>query len=103
MTILYSTLSTTLNSMRNAVSQQATHHLHLAAFAPVLAIAALLRLYDLGHGHPGLAIYTSIFSHTYKSFHNWLYPNMFADGSILADKPPLFFGGRDCFPLRRSP
>ena len=69
----------------------------------MLAIAALLRLYDLGHGHPGLAIYTSISSHAYKSFHNWLYPNMFADGSILADKPPLFFGGRDCFPLRRSP
>ena len=56
-----------------------------------MAVAAFLRLYDLGHGHPGLAIYTSISSHAYKSFHNWLYPNMFADGSILADKPPLFF------------
>ena len=67
------------------------HHLHLAAFAPVLALAAFVRLYDLGHGHPGLAIYTSISSHAYKSFHNWFYPNMFADGSILADKPPLFF------------
>ena len=63
----------------------------MAAFAPVLAVAALMRLYDLSHGHPGLAIYTSISSHAYKSFHNWLYPNMFADGSILADKPPLFF------------
>ncbi len=55
------------------------------------ALAAFFRLYDLGQGHPGLAIYTSISSHAYKSFHNWLYPNMFADGSILADKPPLFF------------
>ena len=57
----------------------------------MLALAAFVRLYDLGHGHPGLAIYTSISSHAYKSFHNWFYPNMFADGSILADKPPLFF------------
>ena len=64
---------------------------HVGAFALVMAMAAFLRLYDLGHGHPGLAIYTSISSHAYKSFHNWLYPNMFADGSILADKPPLFF------------
>ena len=57
----------------------------------MLALAAFVRLYDLGHGHPGLAIYTSISSHAYKSLHNWFYPNMFADGSILADKPPLFF------------
>lgn len=57
----------------------------------MLTLAAFVRLYDLGHGHPGLAIYTSISSHAYKSFHNWFYPNMFADGSILADKPPLFF------------
>ncbi len=61
------------------------------SFALALALAAFLRLYNLGQGHPGLAIYTSISSHAYKSFHNWLYPNMFADGSILADKPPLFF------------
>lgn len=57
----------------------------------MVALASFFRLYDLGQGHPGLAIYTSISSHAYKSFHNWLYPNMFADGSILADKPPLFF------------
>ncbi len=69
----------------------ARQRLHLVAFAPVLAVAAALRLYDLGYGHPGLAIYTSISSHAYKSFHNWFYPNMFADGAILADKPPLFF------------
>ena len=69
----------------------ALRHLHLVTFAPVLALAALVRLYDLGHGHPGLAIYTSISSHAYRSFHNWFYPNMFADGSILADKPPMFF------------
>ena len=77
--------------MKDSETQLPPRHLHLAAFAPVLAVAAFLRLYDLGHGHPGLAIYTSISSHAYKSFHNWLYPNMFADGSILADKPPLFF------------
>ena len=64
---------------------------HIGAFALVMALAAFFRIYDLGQGHPGLAIYTSISSHAYKSFHNWLYPNMFADGSILADKPPLFF------------
>ena len=64
---------------------------HVGVFALVMAMAIFLRLYDLGQGHPGLAIYTSISSHAYKSFHNWLYPNMFADGSILADKPPLFF------------
>jgi 4-amino-4-deoxy-L-arabinose transferase-like glycosyltransferase len=63
----------------------------MGALALVMALAAFFRLYDLGQGHPGLAIYTSISSHAYKSFHNWLYPNMFADGSILADKPPLFF------------
>ena len=84
-------MPSSLDSTRNAVSQRATRHLHIAVFAPVLAFAAFLRLYDLGHGHPGLAIYTSISSHAYKSFHNWLYPNMFADGSILADKPPMFF------------
>ena len=80
-----------MNGSGVSVARLATRHLHLIAFAPALAIAAFLRLYDLGHGHPGLAIYTSISSHAYKSFHNWLYPNMFADGSILADKPPLFF------------
>ena len=68
-----------------------SRHWHVGAFALVMALAAFLRLYDLGQGHPGLAIYTSISSHAYKSLHNWLYPNMFADGSILADKPPLFF------------
>ena len=77
--------------MRDESSRLVARHLHLAVAAPVLAVAAFVRLYDLGHGHPGLAIYTSISSHAYKSFHNWLYPNMFADGSILADKPPLFF------------
>ena len=84
-------MSATLKRTCVAAARLATRHLHMAAFAPVLAVAALMRLYDLSHGHPGLAIYTSISSHAYKSFHNWLYPNMFADGSILADKPPLFF------------
>ena len=71
--------------------QTLSRHRHTGAFVLVMALAAFFRLYDLGQGHPGLAIYTSISSHAYKSFHNWLYPNMFADGSILADKPPLFF------------
>ncbi len=56
-----------------------------------LAVAASFRLYTLGDGHPGLAIYTSISRNAYQSFHGWLYPSMLADGSILADKPPLFF------------
>ncbi len=74
-----------------AIGDSLARYQHTGAFALVMALAAFFRLYDLGQGHPGLAIYTSISSHAYKSFHNWLYPNMFADGSILADKPPLFF------------
>lgn len=74
-----------------AIGDRLVHYPHTGALALVVALAAFFRLYDLGQGHPGLAIYTSISSHAYKSFHNWLYPNMFADGSILADKPPLFF------------
>ena len=77
--------------MVNAIGDRLGRRWHIGAFALVVALAAFFRLYDLGQGHPGLAIYTSISSHAYKSFHNWLYPNMFADGSILADKPPLFF------------
>lgn len=81
-----------LDALRyHPIAPAARQRLHLVAFAPILAAAAALRLYDLGYGHPGLAIYTSISSHAYKSFHNWFYPNMFADGAILADKPPLFF------------
>ena len=75
----------------NAIGDRLARYRHIGAFAPVAAVAAFLRLYDLGQGHPGLAIYTSISSRAYQSFHSWLYPNMFADGSILADKPPLFF------------
>lgn len=75
----------------NAIGDGLARRWHTGAFALVVALAVFFRLYDLGQGHPGLAIYTSISSHAYKSFHNWLYPNMFADGSILADKPPLFF------------
>ena len=74
-----------------AIGDSLARYQHTGTFALVMALAAFFRLYDLGQGHPGLAIYTSISSHAYKSFHNWLYPNMFADGSILADKPPLFF------------
>ena len=74
-----------------AIGDRLVCYRHTGAFMLVMVLAAFLRLYDLEQGHPGLAIYTSISSHAYKSFHNWLYPNMFADGSILADKPPLFF------------
>ena len=60
--------------------------------ALVLALAAALRFYDLGQGHPGLAIYTSISSNMARAAGAaWLYPSMLADGSILADKPPAFF------------
>ncbi len=65
--------------------------LHAAGFGAALAVASALRLYELGQGHPGLGIYTSISSNVTRSFHGWLYPSMLADGSILADKPPLFF------------
>ena len=74
-----------------AIGDMLVCYRHTGAFMLVMALAAFFRMYDLGQGHPGLAIYTSISSHAYKSFHNWLYPNMFADGSILSDKPPLFF------------
>lgn len=57
----------------------------------VVLVASTLRLYNLGDGHPGLAIYSAISRNTTSSFHNWLYPSIFADGSILADKPPVFF------------
>ena len=53
--------------------------------------ASALRLYDLGQGHPGLAIYTSISTNATQSLHNWFYPTMFGEGTILADKPPAFF------------
>ena len=57
----------------------------------VVALAALLRLYRLGEGHPGLAIYVSISRNVITSWHNWFYPSIYPDGSILADKPPLYF------------
>lgn len=62
-----------------------------AALVLIVALAAGLRLYNLGQGHPGLAIYSAISRNTTSSFHNWLYPSIFADGSLLADKPPVFF------------
>ena len=57
---------------------------------PIL-VATMLRFYDLGRGHPGLSIYSAISRNTTTSFHNWFYPSLFPDGSILADKPPVFF------------
>lgn len=57
----------------------------------IVLLASTLRLYNLGQGHPGLAIYSAISKNTTSSFHNWLYPSIYADGSILADKPPVFF------------
>ncbi|HAL47349.1 MAG TPA: hypothetical protein DCP37_06300 [Dehalococcoidia bacterium] len=62
-----------------------------AALAAIIALASAMRLYDLGHGHPGLAIYSAISKNAYTSFDNWLYPSVFVDGSFLADKPPVFF------------
>ena len=57
----------------------------------IVLVASTLRLYNLGQGHPGLAIYSAISRNTTSSFHNWLYPSIYVDGSILADKPPVFF------------
>lgn len=67
-----------------------THRAHIA-LAAIIALASAMRLRDLGHGHPGLAIYSAISKNAYTSFDNWLYPSIFVDGSFLADKPPVFF------------
>ena len=67
------------------------HLIEYGAFALILLAASALRLYDLGQGHPGLAIYTSISTNATQSLHNWFYPTMFGEGTILADKPPAFF------------
>ncbi len=61
------------------------------ALVVIVLVASTLRLYNLGQGHPGLAIYSAISKNTTSSFHNWLYPSIYVDGSILADKPPVFF------------
>ena len=74
---------------RPTASPQAA--LSAGGLALVLAAAAALRFYELGQGHPGLAIYTSISANMARSAGAWLYPSMLADGSILADKPPAFF------------
>ncbi len=72
-------------------ARSARGRLHAVGLAGALAVAAALRLYALGDGHPGLAIYTSISANMARSPGGWLYPSMLADGSILADKPPAFF------------
>ncbi len=57
----------------------------------IVAMAALLRLYQLGQGHAGLAIYAAISRNVITSWHSWFYPSIYPDGAILADKPPLYF------------
>ena len=61
------------------------------ALGLIVALAALLRLYRLGDGHPGLAIYAAISRNVTTSWHSWFYPSIYPDGVILADKPPLYF------------
>ncbi|MDP6453659.1 MAG: glycosyltransferase family 39 protein [SAR202 cluster bacterium] len=74
-------------------TERGTH----GALAVIVLLASALRLYNLGQGHPGLAIYSAISSNTTSSFHNWLYPSIYVDGSILADKPPVFFWVQGAF------
>ena len=57
----------------------------------VILLAAFLRLYELDRGHSGLGIYSATSLNTTTSFQNWLFPGIFIDGSIIADKPPVFF------------
>ena len=61
------------------------------ALGLIVALAALLRLFRLGEGHPGLAIYAAISRNVTASWHSWFYPSIYPDGAILADKPPLYF------------
>ena len=57
----------------------------------VLFFAVSLRFYELDHGYSGLGIYSATSLNTGTLFHNWFFPSIFIDGSIIADKPPLFF------------
>lgn len=57
----------------------------------VILLAAFLRLYELDRGHSGLGIYSATSLNTTTSFQNWLFPGIFIDGSIITDKPPVFF------------
>ncbi len=61
------------------------------SFSLVIFLAALLRFYELDRGHSGLGIYSATSLNTSTSFQNWLFPGIFIDGSIIADKPPVFF------------
>ncbi|MCH8310642.1 MAG: glycosyltransferase family 39 protein, partial [Chloroflexi bacterium] len=73
------------------VTRLASEYGSQSALVFIVLLASALRLYNLGQGHPGLAIYSAISRNTTSSFHNWFYPSIYADGSILADKPPVFF------------
>ena len=57
----------------------------------VIFLAASLRFYELDRGYSGLGIYSATSLNTGTSLHNWFFPSIFIDGSIIADKPPLFF------------
>ena len=60
-------------------------------FSLVVCVAAFLRFYEIDEGYSGLGIYSATSLNTGTSFHNWLFPGIFVDGSIIADKPPVFF------------
>ena len=57
----------------------------------VIFFAVSLRFYELDRGYSGLGIYSATSLNTGTSLHNWFFPSIFVDGSIIADKPPLFF------------
>ena len=57
----------------------------------VIFFAVALRFYELDRGYSGLGIYSATSLNTGTSLHNWFFPSIFIDGSIIADKPPLFF------------
>ena len=57
----------------------------------VILLAAFLRLYELDRGHSGLGIYSATSLNTTTSFQNWLLHGIFIDGSIITDKPHVFF------------
>ncbi|SVC27982.1 uncharacterized protein METZ01_LOCUS280836, partial [marine metagenome] len=57
----------------------------------VIFFAVCLRFYKLDGGYSGLGIYSATSLNVGTSLHNWFFPSIFIDGSIIADKPPLFF------------
>ena len=57
----------------------------------VIFLALYLRFYELDRGYSGLGIYSATSLNVGTSLHNWFFPSIFIDGSIIADKPPVFF------------